>query len=94
MLPAELSGFLGGVLGALLVLFLLCVLRALTDSYASRCLARNPLPALHQSGRAGLPLMLWLSAVLVAFLAACSPPDSSIHSESDQWYQTTVKRDW
>lgn len=68
----------GGALGSFLTLGVLALFRLITESRPSQAF-----PKLHQSGRANLPLVLWLAAVCVAALAACSQPEAPVYPE--QW---------
>lgn len=67
---AVLCGMTGGVLVLALVLFV----QFLAHWFKSRYL-HLPLPAIdRQSGRMRVSVLLWLSSVLIALLAACASP--------------------
>ena len=80
MLPADVLtlSMLAGAFASLLVLAVLGLLLVFAGWRVTRCVKSVPLPVLHQSGRAGLSLLLCLSAALVAAFAACTPPPSDI----------------
>lgn len=96
-----LLGILSGMVGAVLFLLSWSVMRWLlnrvrdsdwwldrTDRAHARSLNAS------QRGRAAFGLLFWLSAVLVALLAACSPPTPSSLTGSDQWWDSVRSRGW